>query len=212
MKSGKSEGRQESCGVAERQQDGGADRSALRVRLWVGVMLAGAVILSTGRTAASSMEYDVKAAFLFHFAQFVEWPAETFKEAQEPVTYCTIGEDPFHGALERTLEGKTIGQRGLRVEHLSGAEKVGECQILFVGGPGDRKHILETLAIVKDQPILTVGETEGFAENGGTIGFCTESNKIRFEINLEAAGKARLKISAKLLALAKTVLGAPKGS
>jgi hypothetical protein len=164
------------------------------------------------------LEYEVKAAFLFRFAQFVEWPADTFKGASEPFTYCTIGEDPFHGALERTLNGKTIGQRPLRVQHLGGAgagpgsAKIGECQVLFVGGPGDKKRVAETLASTGGLPILTVGEAEQFAQNGGAIGFCTEENKIRFEVNLDAAGKAGLKISAKLLALAKTVLGAPKGT
>ena len=164
------------------------------------------------RSANTPLEYEVKAAFLFRFAQFVEWPADTFKEASEPFTYCTIGDDPFHGALERTLTGKTIGQRPLRVKHLSGEGKVGECQVLFVGGPADRKHVAETLATAGTLPILTVGEADQFVENGGAIGFCTEDNKIRFEINLDAAGKAGLKISAKLLALAKMVLGAPKGT
>jgi hypothetical protein len=215
MRSGESEGREEERKAEARQQERGADRRALQVRLWVAlvpaVMLAVCGNSSAARARAGSMEYDVKAAFLFHFAQFVEWPAEAFKEPQAPFTYCTIGEDPFHGALERTLSGKTIGQRALRVEHLSGTAQAGECQILFIGGPADKKHIAETLASVSELPILTVGEEEQFAADGGAIGFCMEDNKIRFEINLKAAGKARLKISAKLLALAKTVLGAPKG-
>jgi YfiR/HmsC-like len=70
-------------------------------------------------SANVALEYEVKAAFLFRFAQFVEWPAETFKNAADPFTYCTIGGDPFRGALERTVNGKTIGERPLRVEHLS---------------------------------------------------------------------------------------------
>jgi hypothetical protein len=160
----------------------------------------------------AALEYEVKAAFLFRFAQFVEWPANTFRETSEPFTYCTVGDDPFHGALERTLSGKTIGQRPLRVEHLDGGGKISKCQVLFVGAPADRKHVSETLATAGTLPILTVGEAEQFAENGGAIGFCTEDSKIRFEVNLDAAGKAGLKISAKLLALAKTVLGAPKGT
>jgi hypothetical protein len=212
MRPGKSEGREAEGGVEARQQKGAAGRGKLQVRAWVAVMLTMCVSTGAGRAPASSMEYDVKAAFLFHFAQFVEWPAEAFKEPQTPFTYCTIGEDPFHGGLERTMSGKTIGQRALRVEHLSATGQAGGCQILFVGGRADKKYIAETLASVSELPILTVGETDDFAERGGAIGFCTESNKIRFEINLEAAGKARLKISAKLLALAKTVLGAPKGS
>jgi YfiR/HmsC-like len=158
------------------------------------------------------LEYEVKAAFLFRFAQFVEWPPTTFKQLGEPFTYCTIGDDPFHGALERTLDGKTIGQRTLRVEHLNAAGKIGECQVLFIGGSGGKKQIDQTLATAGTLPILTVGEADQFAKNGGAIGFCTEANKIRFEVNLDAADKAGLKISAKLLALAKTVLGTPKGT
>jgi hypothetical protein len=208
-------------------REGIGRRGAPKHRKWRGrlrsrrcVLAAGAIFLTAttlcGRPRAAStngpLEYEVKAAFLFRFAQFVEWPAETFKDANEPFTYCTIGEDPFRGALERTMNGKTIGQRSLRVEHLSGAGKVGECQVLFVGAPGDKKHVEETLAGARTLPILTVGEADQFAANGGAIGFCTEDNKIRFEVNLDAAGKAGLRISAKLLALAKTVLGAPKGT
>jgi hypothetical protein len=204
-----------------------SQRGAVRRRKWRGrkgsrcsVLAASALFLTTtmcGRpqqaaAANAPLEYEVKAAFLFRFAQFVEWPADTFKNSTEPFTYCTIGDDPFRGALERTMNGKTIGQRNLRVEHLIGAAKVGECQVLFVGTPADKKHVDETLADTRTLPILTVGEADQFAQNGGTIGFCTEDNKIRFEVNLDAAGKAGLKISAKLLALAKTVLGAPKGS
>jgi YfiR/HmsC-like len=210
-------------------RDGGGRRTARRPRQgWrharfcrsCATLAASAALLTattlSGRPRASvasePLEYEVKAAFLFRFAQFVEWPADTFKEASEPFTYCTIGEDPFHGSLERTLNGKTIGQRPLRVEHLGGAGKVGDCQVLFIGGPGDKKHVEGTLASAAALPILTVGEADRFAANGGAIGFCTEANKIRFEVNLDAAGKAGLKISAKLLALAKTVLGAPKGT
>jgi hypothetical protein len=190
-----------------------------RMQRLCSILAASGLLLTAslcGRPLAANanvaLEYEVKAAFLFRFAQFVEWPADTFKGAAEPFTYCTIGNDPFHGALERTLNGKTIGQRALRVQHLNSAEKVGECQVLFVGGSGDKKHVEEMLAGTGTLPILTVGEADRFAEDGGAIGFCTEDNKIRFEVNLDAAGKAGLKISAKLLALAKTVLGAPKGT
>jgi hypothetical protein len=178
------------------------------------VIFLAASVCGRQRAAATGapLEYEVKAAFLFRFAQFVEWPPDTFKGTSEPFTYCTIGEDPFHGALERTLNGKTVGQRALRVEHLNGAGEIGECQVLFIGGADDKKQIKEALASAGTLPILTVGEADQFAKNGGAIGFCTEDSKIRFEVNLDAAGKAGLKISAKLLALAKTVLGAPKGT
>ncbi len=159
----------------------------------------------------ASSEYQVKAAFLFHFAQFVEWPEETFKSAVSPLTYCTIGEDPFHGALDASLNGKTIGTRPLRVQHLKETEEIQSCQVLFIGTT-EKKLIPATLASLKSDPVLIVGESEHFAQDGGMIGFCLEDNKVRFEINLNATQRAKLKISARLLALAKTVIGSSKGT
>ena len=213
-------------GQTEAREGRGRRLAAKWRRRWNGrmrpgccVLVAGAVLLTAAvcsplpaASANVALEYEVKAAFLFRFAQFIEWPADAFKGTGEPFTYCTVGDDPFRGALERTLNGKMIGQRPLHVEHLSGSGKMGGCQVLFISGSGDKKHVEEMLANTGTLPILTVGEGDRFVENGGAIGFCTEDNKIRFEVNLDAAGKAGLKISAKLLALAKTVLGAPKGT
>ncbi len=170
----------------------------------------GTLPLAQGQSSGSS-EYDVKAAFLFHFAQFVEWPPEAFKDASSPLTYCTIGEDPFHGALEQSLNGKTIGARPLRVQHLKQTQEITGCQVLFVGA-GEARRLGGAIAGVSGNGVLLVGETEHFIQEGGIIGFCLEQNKIRFEINLEAAGKAKLKISAKLLTLARTVIGNPGGN
>lgn len=158
-----------------------------------------------------SSEYQVKAAFLFHFAQFVDWPSEAFKDAASPLTYCTVGEDPFHGALDGSLNGKTIDGRPARVVHFRQAQEIQGCQILFLGTP-EKKSINATLANLRASPVLTVGESENFVQQGGMIGFFLEDNKVRFEINLDAAEHAKLKISARLLALAKTVIGGPKGT
>jgi hypothetical protein len=156
-------------------------------------------------------EYTVKAAFLFHFAQFAEWPPNTFKDANAPLIFCTLGEDEFHGVLNESISGKTIGNRPLRAEHLKLLQEVEGCQVVFVGVE-DKKRIPALLASLKDAPVLTVGETEHFAQEGGMIGLFLEENKIRFEINLGSAERAKLKISAKLLALAKTVIGGSRGN
>jgi hypothetical protein len=156
-------------------------------------------------------EYDVKAAFLFHFAQFVEWPAEAFKDANSPLTYCTIGEDAFRGALDESVKGKSVGNRPLQVQHLKERAQIEGCQVLFIAA-AEKSRQGEELATANGHPVLTVGETEHFAQQGGIIGFCLEQNKIRFEINLEAAGRAKLKISARLLTLAKTVIGNGRGN
>jgi YfiR/HmsC-like len=164
----------------------------------------------SAQTNASS-EYQVKAAFLFHFAQFVDWPPEAFKDAATPLTYCTVGEDPFHGALDASLNGKAIDGRPARVLHFRQVQEIQGCQILFLG-TSERKFISATLANLKASPVLTVGESENFVQQGGMIGFFLEDNKVRFEINLDVADRAKLKISARLLALAKTVIGGPKGT
>jgi YfiR/HmsC-like len=168
-------------------------------------------LAATGNLRASSTaeEYSIKAAFLFHFAQFVEWPEGAFRKADSPLVYCTIGEDPFQGLLDATLKDKTIGAHAFQIRHLKQIQDAEGCHLVFVG-EGEKKQILAALAVLKGSPILTVGESERFVQEGGIIAFCLEENKIRFEINLEAAEKANLKISSRLLALAKTVIGKPK--
>lgn len=171
------------------------------------ICLAGGGFVSA--QSSTSAEYQVKAAFLFHFVQFVDWPPETFMAADSPLTYCTVGEDLFHGALEAALNGKKFGLRPLRVQHFKQVHDVQGCQILFIGF-AEKKPALDALASFQGSPILTVGQSEHFAQDGGIIGFCLEGNKVRFEINLVAAERSNLKISARLLALAKTVIGGPK--
>jgi hypothetical protein len=190
-----------------RPRPGSKNLTALSLVIWLA-----AVSSTPGLWQSSgSGEYAVKAAFLFHFAQFVEWPAGSFKDGNSPLTYCTLGEDPFSGALDQSLSGKTIGTRALRVQHFKLPQEAQGCQVLFLGA-SETKKLSEVLASVSGRAILTVGETDHFAADGGVIGFCVEANKIRFEINLESAEKANLKISARLLALAKTVIGNPKGN
>jgi hypothetical protein len=167
-------------------------------------------IVSRGSAQANpTSEYAVKAAFLFHFAQFVEWPTAAFKDANAPLIFCTLGEDEFHGALDDSINGKTIENRPLRVQHLKQLQEVEGCQVIFISA-NEKKRIPALLASLKGSPVLTVGESEHFAQEGGMIGLFLEENKIRFEINLASAEHAKLKLSSRLLALAKTVLGVSK--
>ena len=175
---------------------------------WLTFLVCLAIPVHSESNAAP--EYKVKAAFLFHFAQFAEWPEGTFKGATSPLTFCTLGEDPFRGMLDETVKGKTIQNHPLQVLHPREIEDARACQVLFLGAEEKRRMSL-VLAALKNSPTLTVGESENFAKEGGTIGLCIENNKMGFEINLEAAGRAHLIISARLLALAKTVIGKPTG-
>ena len=169
------------------------------------VMAFSIAAANQGSAQSQADEYRVKAAFLFHFAQLVVWPADA-PSADKPLGVCTVGDDPFHGALETEVEGKTVGSRTMHVRHLKLNQDLRECQIVFVGKEED-KHIASLIATLGNAPVVTVGENEGFLLQGGIIRFCLEDNRVRFEINLEAAEKAKLKISSRLLLLAKSVIG-----
>jgi len=164
------------------------------------------------RTSAQTTteEYRVKAAFLFHFAQLVDWPPETPTATDNSLVLCTLGEDPFHGALEDTIAGKAVGNRVIRIRHLGQLQDMHACQILFLG-KAQSKHIPLLVTDLHNAPVLTVGETAGFLDAGGMIDFLLEENKVRFEINLEAAESARLKIGSRLLILAEHVVGESHG-
>jgi hypothetical protein len=158
----------------------------------------------------TAKEYRIKAAFLFNFAQYVEWPPDTFKGANSPLTYCTIGDDPFQGVLDESLNAKAVGTRPLRVQHLKQAENFQGCQILFIGA-NEKKRITAVLETLKKSPVLVVGESNHFVQQGGTVGFLSEDNTIRFEVNLDVAQRAGLNISATLLSVAKTVINTAGG-
>lgn len=166
------------------------------------------LLLLTGgseRTRAQSTdeEYRVKAAFIFHFAQLVEWPPETSPE--NSLFLCTIGDDPFQGALENTVAGKAIGERLIQILHLKQGDDLQACQVLFVSRE-QKTQAPMLLAALHNAPVLTVGEAPGFLEAGGMISFVLDQNNVRFEINLDAAESAKLKIGSRLLLLAQTVV------
>ena len=154
-----------------------------------------------------SSEYLIKAGFIYNFAKFVEWPTTAFAQPDSPIIIGILGTDPFGQLIDRIVENKKIGARGFVVKRLkwgTDLKDLKECKILFVGA-SERAHIDELMQIVKTLPILTVGETPGFAERGGVIRFVLEDNRVRFEINVEAAHQADLTISSRLLTLARII-------
>ncbi len=185
-----------------------ANTKARRYVTWLTILFCLLFAGSRERSGAQSTdeEYRVKAAFIFHFAQLVDWPSETRTGAANSLFLCTIGDDPFQGALESTVAGKAIGDRILRVLHLKQADDMQACQVLFLG-KAQSKRIPMLLAKLDNAPILTVGEGRGFLSAGGMICFLLEDNNVRFGINLDAAAAAKLKIGSRLLILAQTVIG-----
>ena len=149
-------------------------------------------------------EYEVKAAFLYNFAKFVEWPDRSFASAQSAFTICVLGSDPFGRTLDDALEGKMIGSRRVTLERVKDAARARQCQMAFVS-PSESSHLPEIVDQLRGANVLLVGETDGFAQAGGTIQFTLEADRIRFAINTDAAERAGLRMSSKLLALEKIV-------
>jgi len=165
------------------------------------------VVLSMGYNLyaepPSSREYLVKGAFLYNFAKFVSWPEEALWDDQMHINLCVLGKDPFGDALA-SVEGKTIENRKVVIKHCRRLDKLEKCNILFVSR-SEEHNLSEILAKVKDWNTLTVSDMEGFAQRGGVINLITIEKKVHFEINLDAAERTGLKISSKLLRLAKIV-------
>jgi hypothetical protein len=152
----------------------------------------------------SANEYQVKAAFLYNFAKFVEWPPQSFKGPDDPLVVCVVGHNPFGRMLEDTVNGKTLEGRPFAVSNVPDIQQADGCHILFVSS-SERKHLQSILKSIKAPGVLTVGETEGFVTNGGVINFKLEGGRVRFEINLEAAATEGLQIRSSLLSLAVIV-------
>lgn len=155
-------------------------------------------------TQAQVDEYQVKAVFLYNFAKFVEWPGNSFTSPSDPICICILGPNPFGDALSEAVRGKVLEGRPVVVRLIADLPPKSNCQILFINS-SSRKLFRSMGGALKDGGILTVGDTPGFIDDGGVINFKLEGGRIRFEINVEAAGKARLSISSKLLSLAQNV-------
>jgi uncharacterized protein DUF4154 len=154
--------------------------------------------------SAPTPEYRLKAVFLFNFAQFVEWPASAFSEADAPLVIGVLGDDPFGAYLDETVRGERVNDRPLTVRRYRRVEEIGACHILFITR-SEQGHLDQILDSLKGRSVLTVSDFVGFASHGGMIGFATEQNRIRLRVNLEAARAANLTISSKLLRPAQIV-------
>ena len=173
------------------------------------LLLAGVAL--NAQNAGGSSEYLIKAGFIYNFANLVQWPASSFAQPDSPIVIVILGEDHFGTTLDRALEGKKVNARSFvikrahsvsELQRTVGAQK--ECQILYVSS-SEMSHLGEAIQMLKGVPVLTIGETPGFAKNGGIINLILEDNKVRFEVNVEAAKAADLNISSRLLALARIV-------
>ena len=168
----------------------------------IAIVFAVLALVLPARADEPSREYQIKAAFIYNFVQFIEWPSSAFQSDSSPITIGILGSNPFGDTLEHIVQGKVVNGRTLAVRYFSRIEDVNQCQVLFVDS-SDQNFLKALNDQLKDKNVLSIGEAEQFLWTGGVIRFYEEDNRVRFEINLEAANLARLKISSKLLRLAK---------
>lgn len=177
----------------------GAARDAIRLGL-----VALIACMAASPPAWAQSEEQVMAAFLLNFARYVEWPKDAFDRGDAPVTICMMSSSGFGEVVSSTVAGKTVDDRPVSVDHKSDLMQTRGCHILFIGR--DLGQSPESAARALDgSSVFSVADLQGFASAGGIANFYREDNRIRFEINPDAAKKAGLKISSRLLRLAKVV-------
>jgi hypothetical protein len=170
--------------------------------LLAGVVLCSLVVGTRGQVAT---EYQVKAAFLFNFAKFVEWPASSFANASAPLRICVLGPDPFGEQLRDIVNEKMVNGRRFEIDYMVDSSASRACHILFIAS-SKKNRTGQILEMLRGSTAMTVGDTEGFVQQGGMINFVLVNNRVQFEVNRWAIEVAGLKISSKLLSVAKLVV------
>lgn len=168
------------------------------------LVLALVFIPETALAQESAGEYELKAAMLYNLTRFVEWPAAAYADAQGPTVLCILGRDPFGDSLTSIASSQSAGGRAVQVRRIPSNKEVRGCHVVYISS-SEHKNIAQILATLKGTSVLTVGEMAQFAARGGMIQFSLEEKQVRFEVNLEAASESDLKISSRLLVLARVV-------
>ena len=149
-------------------------------------------------------EYSVKLAFLYNFTKFIEWPPKSYRAPSSPLLICIVGHDPFSQVLEAELRTRNVDGHPVEVRTLKPNDKLSLCQIVFVPAT-EKQHAGRIVSGLRGSSTLTVGETDGFAAQGGIINLTVEANRVHFEVNRLAAERAGLKVRSGLLSIAKIV-------
>jgi len=149
-------------------------------------------------------EYQVKAAHLFNFTKFTDWPTSAFTSATAPIVIGIVGEDPFGKTMDEVVRDEVVRERKLTVKRLHADDDLQSCHVLFISR-SEKDHVQALVNKLKGHPVLLVGDMNDFAPKGGMVGLVLSNNTVKFEVNQAAAEKAGLQISAKLLKLARIV-------
>jgi predicted transcriptional regulator len=174
-----------------------------RLRVIVLAMSILAVVASVAR-ADSAKEYQIKAAFLYNFTKFVEWPPARFAEEAEAIEIGVLGPVAFRRELEKVVHGRKVNGRNVVVRPIGSPSEAQGCHLVFVASVEEHR-LIESLRVLENAGVLTVGESDAFGTRGGMINFVREADKIRFAINQKSAERAGLKLSSQLLKLAVVV-------
>jgi hypothetical protein len=169
-----------------------------------GLVFSQANVPSRPSPGGGSLEYQVKAAYLLNFTRYVEWPPQVFTAPGAPLTICVLGHDPFGTVLDATVQGRLTQGRVLQVRRIRTAREVSGCQLVFISRETWRTQP-ELPKTLQSLGLLTVGETNQFAQEGGVIGFVLQEETVRFVVNAEARDRAGLRISSRMLSLAAAV-------
>jgi hypothetical protein len=162
------------------------------------------VLVTSTVQAQAPTEYQIKAAFIYNFAKFVDWPSLDAAGPDQPIVVGILGEDPFGQNLENVINGKTANGRRLMIKRFSNLQSLAPCHILFVSS-SQRNNLQQVFGAVAGSGVLTIGETDTFADTGGIIQLGMLEGRVRLVVNQAAAERAGLKISAKLLGLARVI-------
>lgn len=165
--------------------------------------------LDASAQTGPSRDYQVKAVFLFNFAQFVEWPPSAFAGPTSPIVIGVLGENPFGAYLDETVRGEKLANRPLEIQRYGRVDEIHTCHVLFISR-SEAHRLDQILLSLKNRSILIVGDGDDFVQRGGMIRLATVQNKIRLIVNVEAAKGANLTISSKLLRSAEVVTAAAK--
>lgn len=179
-------------------------KGVMRVLVLAAVAVVGVAVRGGDSTPSAAEASALKAAYLYNFAKFVQWPARAYPRPDSPFVFCVYGADPMEEALI-PLEDKQVSGRAVIVRGLRSGSQFSACHVLFVGS-SRRLYARQIIEAAKDKPLLSVSDIPGFAADGGIIGLVPAGSKLRFEVNLVAAHSAGLTVSSLLLKLASSVI------
>jgi hypothetical protein len=186
-------------------------------RFWAPVIFFFAVLLAVlssdmaaGNDDSAASEYEVKAAYVYNFAKFIDWPKNVFPAKSDPIIIGIVGDDSFGLLLEKVVKDKAIQEHTLQVRLLKWSADFRTCHIIYIGS-SEQKRFRQIIESLRESPVLTITETDEKSQAKGILNLFVDGGKVQFEVNIAEAEKARLRISSKLLRLARGTVGSYSG-